>query len=109
MYQIDYLTLTVTEGYPIELDCFLLVGTENGEKINWKWYFNGNAIVVNTTITNSNSQSKLIISSLTLSDRGNYSCTASNSFGNYSRSISIKVKSKIINLQILIYLISQLI
>ena len=95
LYKLNVKTAIVTEGSPIELDCYLLVGTESNQTITWTWS-SGNKIINSTNkfnFNNNQTHTGLILNSTITSDSGLYTCTASNEFGNYSQSIKLIVKS----------------
>ena len=98
LYQLDYMSVGVSEDYSAELECFLLVGTENNQTITWTWSFKGVNLPASDKykFDNNNTQSKVTITGLTMNDRGDYFCKASNSYGYHNRSIALKVKSKLL-------------
>ena len=97
LYQVDSLSISSIEGYTGTLECYLLVGSEMGQLLNWTWQFENTPI--NTTqndkysIESTNMSSILTIKNLVLTDRGYYYCNVSNSLGSHSRNITLRVKS----------------
>ena len=95
LYELNVKTAIVTEISPVELNCYLLVGTESNQTITWTWSIKNN--IINSTskfsFNNNQTHTGLILNSTITSDSGFYTCTASNEFGNYSRTIKLIVKS----------------
>ena len=89
------MTLISTETYSIELACYLLVGTENGQTNTFYWQFNSQTLSGGRySIVSDSTSTKLTISNLAASDKGYYYCFASNSYGVASRNTQLKVKSE---------------
>jgi hypothetical protein len=95
--------VTATEGGKAEIPCVLLVGNEKNENIEWIWEVKnkdeeGTFRVLEEeegrfSFINSQTESKLIISNITLEDKGTYKCIAKNTHGNESRTVGLRVKS----------------
>lgn len=99
LYQIETQTIVIIEDYKGELDCHLLVGNDSGEEISWSWKKNKNSLIESEFVyfnrTSNATYSKLVFVKLALSNAGIYECTATNSFGSFSRTMDLRVKSKL--------------
>lgn len=90
-------SISVTEGNDANITCYLLVGTENNQHINWTWTFRNDLLADNDKYmvdeSTSAFNSTLTVRSAVQGDRGDYYCISENSFGTYSRMITLRVKS----------------
>ena len=94
--------MTVNEGHTAEITCNLFLGLEGGQTVTWKWEevdisnLNYTIISPNNLIEIKNSesgdQSTLTLKEVGKTKRGNYRCTAENSFGTASHNILLRVK-----------------
>jgi hypothetical protein len=104
----------VIEGDSIDLTCTLLYGYENGQVIRWFWLHN-NQVLDNATLTyeiisnNVTHSSTLRLSNVSLSARGEIECQANNEYGDHSREVLLRVKSKLAPLWPALGIIAQLI
>jgi hypothetical protein len=90
--------LSSNEDQTGEIDCYLLVGAEHNQSVTWRWMFNNQTLTSSRyTIQSSRTESKLKISDVELTDKGEYFCIAENEFGSHRRSVELRVKSKILN------------
>lgn len=99
LYLPDDLSVSVTEGYSVNISCYLLVGTENGQNINWTWKFNDLNLIQNDKYlidASSNYNSTITIQNVELADRGNYYCQAVNTFNQTRQVIILRVRSNCI-------------
>lgn len=94
LYQTENLMITVIEGYAVTLECFLLIGTPN---ITWTWTVPATMYINNSNVNvdSSSEATSLRLQPSDVVNRGMFYCTASNAYGNYSRYINLRVKSKI--------------
>lgn len=99
LYKINTLTVVITEENKGELDCHLLVGNETGEGIEWSWKKGDTTLIENDLIsfnkTTNGTSTRLVFSKLALSNSGTYTCTATNKYGSFSRTMELRVKSKL--------------
>lgn len=97
LYKIEELTITILEDYPGQVSCYLLVGTEYDQNITWTWSFKNKTIEPSclTTISSNNTESTLRFNSTSILNKGYYYCTASNQYGSFTRSVSLRIKSKL--------------
>lgn len=97
--------MTVIEGYKAIIDCYLLVGTQNSQNLTWKWTLGDKftPITNDSSVVSNNTQSIITINSVALAYSGSVYCTAFNNYGNYSRNITLRVKS---NFKFLLHFIS---
>ncbi|CAF0815393.1 unnamed protein product [Brachionus calyciflorus] len=98
LFKFDFMSNFGISGNPVSLSCYLLIGSENNESIEWQWKFqNGEVIgsderfkienkITNSTLTILRSDSK---------DSGSYECYAFNSYGNHSRNTKLVIKSNL--------------
>jgi len=94
LYQPDLFTLSSNEDQTGEIDCYLLVGAENNQSVTWRWMFNNQTLASpRYTILSSRTESKLKISNVELTDKGDYFCIAENAFGSHKRNVELRVKS----------------
>ena len=98
LYQLILQTVVVTEGDTANLECELLVGTEASQTINWIWATTVSNPNLNATQSTNQTYSRLVLVSALQSYSGDYSCTASNEYGSYSRTIKLIVKSNQLHL-----------
>lgn len=95
LYKLQDMTVTVLEEYPTTLSCYLLVGNEHDQNITWSWSFKNTALNATClmSIFSNNTQSTLSFSKTDYSHKGVYTCKASNLYGSFERSISLRIKS----------------
>ena len=94
-----------TEDFPSKLTCNLYLGNENNQNINWTWKFKNKTISQRTCtafINSNNTESSRIFNETPLIADGMYECIATNQFGFFSRTIYLKVKSKLYIILIII-------
>ena len=84
--------MTHTEGDRFELVCSF-TGIPAPD-VHWEKDGSVFLLGVGRSITNSTGRSQLVISSLTLSDAGVYTCSVTNVAGNVTRSVSLKVRGE---------------
>ena len=92
--------MPVIEGYKAILNCYLLVGNQNGQNTTWIWtYKDFNTPFTNdsSSVVSNNTQSILTINSASILYRGSIFCTAINNYGNHSRNVTLLVKSKLLS------------
>ena len=88
---------TITQGGYAEFICKILYGEEQG--IKWEWTKEGTPLEVSKEedarikIEMESHQTKLFIKNVGEADKGEYSCTLTNSFGNATESIILRVKN----------------
>ncbi len=100
------MTVTVLEEYPTSLGCYLLVGNENDQNITWTWSFK-NTLLNSTcqmSIVSNNTQTTLSFNKTEFTNKGIYYCTASNQYGSFTRAVSLRVKSRIFILLLLLFI-----
>ncbi len=97
--------MVAIEDYGVDLDCFLLVGTESNQTTVWQWKKSGTVIVAGdrVKIGGNNTQSVLTYAKPITTDSAIYECTATNSFGSFARTVELRVKSKLKNVFICCY------
>lgn len=90
------MSISTIEGYDAELSCYLIVGTQNSQIISWSWLFKGQTIPADGRFVVSNyaDSTKLTIKSTKTTDKGNFNCYATNTYGSHSRETYLRVKSK---------------
>ena len=94
MYQVDSLSITAIEENSVNMACYLIVGQVSG--LNWTWTLNGVALLNSNKYqidTSQNTSSTLIINKLSITDKGDYICTAINAYGSHYRTTTLRVKS----------------
>lgn len=99
LYQIETLLVVEIEEYPGELVCHILVGNETGQNIRWSWFKAASPVStdddrISYNATSNNTVSALKWTKLQASDSAIYTCTATNDYGSFTRSIELRVKSK---------------
>lgn len=98
LYKVDFMTVFGVSGTEAKLSCYLLVGSENNQTVNWYWK-NSNGLTLNTEnqykIENKNDSSTLILIKGDLKDSGNYECLATNLYGSHNRSTKLVIKSNL--------------
>lgn len=88
---------TITQGGYAEFICKILYGEEQG--IKWEWTKEGSPIEsskdedARLKIEEESHQTKLFIKNVGEADKGEYKCTLTNSFGNATESIILRVKN----------------
>jgi hypothetical protein len=96
----EHNSYTVIEGGSIDLSCTLLYGFEKNQTIQWYWLQNDKVLDNSTSfrfeITNDdiNHKSTLHLRHVPLSSRGQIECLARNEYGDHSREVLLRVKSK---------------
>lgn len=96
MYQVDTLSETCITGYSLKLACYLIVGNETDQPLQWIWAVNNRTVSGDRiSVTNYNDRSELLINNTQLSDKGVYYCTLSNTYGSASRNVTVKIKSNL--------------
>lgn len=100
LYQIETRLVVEIEEYPGELVCHILVGNETGQNIRWSWFKAASPVStddsrISYNATSNNTVSALKLAKLQTSDSAIYTCTAANDYGSFSRSIELRVKSKL--------------
>jgi hypothetical protein len=121
LYVPDKAKISPLETSDIELNCAILYGDESSlNNITWRWSFNngqGPKVLepssrVSITNTNPpitpNTNSRLSIKEIMLTEKGFYECMVMNDYGQTSNTINVNVKSKIAQLICFQYLINSL-
>lgn len=97
MSKADKESVTVDEGKDVELVCTLLYGAENEQQdVEWQWFDQNDAPIEETDlilIENNNDNNKLLFRSVNMTQKGNYKCKATNSFGSAEKIIRLRIKS----------------
>lgn len=93
-------TVVYIEENPGELTCYLLVGSESEQNITWTWAIKNTILNADDRLSfkSNNTQSRIKFERLRTTDSSFYSCMAANDFSSFSRTIELRVKSKITNL-----------
>lgn len=97
IYKPDKESQTASEGSSIEFKCTLLYGNEtSAPPITWKWMKNDTEVTHNerTQIVSENGQSTLTIAMISDNDKGDFTCSAQNSYDTHQESIKLRVKDK---------------
>jgi neuroplastin len=97
MFAQDKQSITVTEEGSTEIKCRLIVGSLRDEVVTWKWYLDNEPLVVDTRLTleTSTNETTFKITSAKVTDRGSYTCEASNEHGSINQTTIIRVKDKL--------------
>lgn len=104
MYAQSKASTTVTENGMAEFTCELIVGYQQGQKITWEWLFGSDKSLLASSSKadqgnyvleeiESGKKSKLTVKRVSVSDKGDFSCTAINGVGNYTQTITLRVKN----------------
>lgn len=98
LFVINKQSQTVTEGGRIELKCSLLFGLENGAEVTWKWSKNATEFAAGDEtspiqVKSNGTESSLLIRKAGADDKGEYTCSASNDFGEDAEIVQVRVKN----------------
>lgn len=93
----EKLSITITEGGPVELSCKLLYGQDSKVDFAWSRGVNESVIVSNEkyNITSDGTTTKLVISKVEDADKGYYNCSAKNAYGSHTEVIQLRVKDQL--------------
>lgn len=103
LYLLNQQVYIVIEGYGITMNCQALYGFDNNEQLNFNWH-KDNQYIQQQPSSNENiiissnptqHQTSIQIKQATLSDSGYFTCTAVNRFGQASRTMRLRVKSRL--------------
>ena len=84
---------TVTEGGHVELKCNLLFGSDSSD-LAFAWFKNETELVSDDQykITSTGNQTILTVKKVNADDKGNFTCKATNKFGESAETIQLRVK-----------------
>lgn len=98
-YKPEKLSITITEGGKVEMNCVLLYGAENSVTFTWSKDENSSIDVANLAskyqIVNNANSSQLTILDVVDADKGKYNCLASNDIGSHTETIQLRVKDQL--------------
>lgn len=86
-----------TSSKLVEGQKYFLTCVSNGKESRFEWLFNDRKVIIpnhNIVITNSEGHSMLNLKEMSLNESGDYTCKAINSFGEDSRTISVKLNGR---------------
>ena len=89
---------TITQGGYAEFVCRLLYGDDKKDDVKWEWKKAGEPFEAKEgddriQITTETQETKLFIKNVGELDKGEYSCTLSNAYGNVTETIILRVKN----------------
>jgi hypothetical protein len=95
------MTVSILEENPSRMSCYLLVGDEYDQNITWTWSYKNMSLKPTClmSIQSEKRETSLNFNSTVFTDKGVYYCTATNQYGSFTRAISLRIKSKFLNVR----------